>query len=126
MPVTQIESAASDAQSGGAFPQPRGGTRRAEAVQRLQIGLFGLGAMLLIVALANIIMERAKETEAATVSPVAPMIDVPPPPVPLNDPLVDAGVVPDVPLPVPPANKGNARGNPSAAADRGDAVQKPR
>ena len=76
---------------------PQQGGKRAEVVQRLQIGLFGLAARVLIVALANVIMEREKQTEAtavpeaaATTAPVAATG-------PLSDPLVDAGVVPDMP-----------------------------
>lgn len=64
---------------------------RAQAVHRLQIGLFGLAAMLLIVGLANIIMDRARlgsteaapPQEAATASATA-----------ASDPLADIGVVP--------------------------------
>ena len=36
---------------------------RAQAVHRLQMGLFGLCAMLLLVGLANIIMDRARLAE---------------------------------------------------------------
>ncbi|MEP6869829.1 MAG: hypothetical protein ABJA20_15080, partial [Novosphingobium sp.] len=36
---------------------------RAQAVHRLQIGLLGLAAMLLIVGLANIIMDRARQAD---------------------------------------------------------------
>ena len=64
---------------------------RAQAVHRLQIGLFGLAAMLLLVGLANIIMDRAKLAEdpnapaeaSASVSAKA-----------ATDPLADIGVVP--------------------------------
>jgi hypothetical protein len=37
---------------------------RAQAVQRLQVGLFGLALMLLLVGLANIIMDHARANEA--------------------------------------------------------------
>lgn len=65
---------------------------RAQAVHRLQIGLFGLAAMLLLVGLANIIMDRARlaedasapaEASATTTSAKA-----------ASDPLADIGVVP--------------------------------
>lgn len=84
-----------------ALPAPLGGTR-AQAIQRLQIGLFGLAAMILLVALANIIMDRAKESEATTVPEAAPTSmpdssDAEP----ASDPLVDAGVVPDLPVDTP-------------------------
>ena len=44
---------------------------RAQAVYRLQIGLFGLAAMLLLVGLANIIMDRARLAEDAA-APLQP------------------------------------------------------
>ena len=72
---------------------PLGGTRR-ERMQRLQIGLFGLGFMVLSVGLANIIQTSARQNQAAAVeeTPVSPTLDVPPP----RDPLADAGVAPDL------------------------------
>jgi len=73
------------------------GGRRAEAVHRLQVGAFGLGAIVLMVALANIVMERAKETEATIVPEAASTVAVQPIPTPNKDPLVDAGVVPEMP-----------------------------
>ena len=78
---------------------PLGGTR-AEATQRLQVGLSGIGAMILLVGLANIIQDRARVTEEGAVPDAAPTtapVDAPP----QRDPLADAGVVPD--LPVEPA-----------------------
>ena len=65
--------------------------RRAQAVHRLQTGLIGLAAMLLIVGLANIIMERARLTEAgdqATPASAAPSSSQG------SDPLADIGLVP--------------------------------
>lgn len=76
---------------------PLGGAR-AEAIRRLQIGLLGLAAMLLMVALANIVMERAKQSDASVV-PEAVDTAQKAEPAPLKDPLVDAGVVPELPLP---------------------------
>jgi hypothetical protein len=76
--------------------------KHAQAVQRLQVGIFGLLAMGLLVLLANVIMDRAKETEATSV-PEASATTAPETGIgPVSDPLVDAGVVPD--LPVGPAN----------------------
>ena len=76
------------------LPIPLGGTR-AEAIFRLQIGLAGLAAMLMMIGLANIVMDRAKETEATTVpeaaSTVAPARSAS---MPTSDPLADAGVIP--------------------------------
>lgn len=74
---------------------PLGGSR-AEAVQRLQIGLSGLAAMLLLVGLANIIQDRAQVSEASAVPEAAPTV-APAEVAPLTDPLADAGVVPDMP-----------------------------
>jgi len=74
------------------FLPPNGQTLRAQAVQRLQVGLFGLSAMLLLVGLANIIMDRARQTEAqeampAVIAPAAQEQGA-------SDPLADIGVVP--------------------------------
>jgi len=80
----------------GAKAAPLGGSRQ-ERVQRLQIGLFGLGSMILLVGLANIIMTTAQQNQASVPEELAatPTEDVPPPPP--RDPLADAGVVPDLP-----------------------------
>ena len=77
-------------------PAPLGGTR-AEAAHRLQIGLSGLGVVLLLVAVAGVVMNRARETEAAIVPEAAATIAAEPNAAPANDPLADAGVVPDLP-----------------------------
>ena len=65
---------------------------RAQAVQRLQAGLFGMAAIVLVVGLANIINDRARQAEAATRPQVsgAPNADA----WPNSDPLADIGVVP--------------------------------
>lgn len=100
---------------------PLGGTR-AEALQRLQIGLSGLAAMLLLVGLANIIQDRARVSEASAVPEAAPTV-APSAPPPLTDPLADAGVVPDMPADgtaepgqptaiVPEQGNGSARATP--------------
>lgn len=68
---------------------------RAEAIQRLQVGLSGLAAMLLLVSLASIIINRANETEQAAVPDTAASADGAK--APNKDPLVDAGVVPQLP-----------------------------
>lgn len=72
------------------FTPPTTRELRAHAVHRLQIGLFGLATMLLIVALANIVMDRARQADvdsgmnrsAESEKPVS------------RDPLADIGVVP--------------------------------
>lgn len=75
---------------------------RSQAVHRLQIGLFGLGGMLLMVGLANIVMERARQSEAATAS-ATPVAAITTPgdaetTASASDPLVDMGVAPELPV----------------------------
>jgi hypothetical protein len=62
---------------------------RVQAVHRLQIGLFGLATMLLLVGLANIIMDRAKLADAT-----APTATASGDTRQASDPLADIGVVP--------------------------------
>ena len=83
---------------------PLGGTR-AEALQRLQIGLFGIGAMVLLVGLASIIGSQADQTELASVPEAAPTTEPTEAP-PQRDPLADAGVVPDIPAEPSPTPTG--------------------
>ena len=52
------------------FMLPSARELRAQAVQRLQSGLFGIAAVVLVVGLANIINDRARQADAAT-KPVA-------------------------------------------------------
>lgn len=68
---------------------------RAQAVHRLQVGLFGLAAMLLLVSLASVIMQRVATADRGLVSaePSAMAREAP-----AKDPLVDLGVAPDVPV----------------------------
>jgi hypothetical protein len=63
---------------------------RAQSVHRLQIGLFGLAAMLLIVGLANIIMDSARLGNAT----VSAGHDASTSATAASDPLADIGVVP--------------------------------
>ena len=89
----QPENASEDSTSPAA---PLGGTH-AQAMQRLQIGLAGLGAMVLMIGLANVIMDRAQQTEADAVPQAAATVAAEPVAPPQNDPLAEAGVVPDLP-----------------------------
>ena len=103
------------------FVPPTVRERRAQAVHRLQVGLFGLAGMLLLVGLANIIMDRALISDNATAASSAASVAaarVSPDAVqtPANDPLADIGVVPDMPAAESPA-AGASRG-PSATARR--------
>ena len=75
---------------------PLAGTR-SQAMQRLQIGLFGLAAMILLVSLANIILTNAQQNEARVVPEAAPTVAADEEAAPVSDPLADAGVVPDMP-----------------------------
>ncbi len=65
---------------------------RAQAVQRLQAGLFGMALIVLVVGLANVINDRARLAEAANKLPSAasPMATASA----KSDPLADIGVVP--------------------------------
>lgn len=74
------------------YSPPTAREMRAHAVHRLQVGLFGLCAMLLLVGLANIIMDRARlaEDEDLTAEIAAPTAA----PKSASDPLADIGVVP--------------------------------
>ncbi len=76
-------------------PAPLAGTR-AERIQRLQIGLFGIGAMVLLVGLADVVISRAERTQADAVPEAAPTVEPSETPAP-RDPLADAGVVPELP-----------------------------
>lgn len=75
---------------------PGAGARRERSMQRLQIGITGIVMMILLVGLASIIQDRAAETDATTVPAAAPTTE-PTQAAPQNDPLVEAGVVPDLP-----------------------------
>jgi hypothetical protein len=75
---------------------PLGGTR-AQAMQRLQVGVFGLATMVLLIGLAQIIMNQAREAEARVVPEAAPTVVPSDAPAPESDPLADAGVGPDLP-----------------------------
>lgn len=79
---------------------PLGGSK-AEATQRLQIGLFGLGSMVLLIGLATIIGNQADLTQESSVPEAAPTTEPVAAPQ-QRDPLADAGIVPDLPTePVP-------------------------
>jgi hypothetical protein len=65
--------------------------RRAQVINRLQVGLGGIAVMLLIVGLANIIMDRARLMEDG---PAAASSSAVPTPSKGSDPLADIGLVP--------------------------------
>lgn len=68
---------------------------RAEAVQRLQVGLFGIGAMVLLVGLASIIGGQVERQDELAAPEAAPTTEPSAGPAQAN-PLADAGVVPDI------------------------------
>ncbi|MFM6951017.1 MAG: hypothetical protein ACKOW1_08355 [Novosphingobium sp.] len=70
------------------FEPPSARELRAQAVQRLQAGLFGLAAIVLLVGLANIINDRARSSEAVVPTAAPAKADD------RADPLADIGVVP--------------------------------
>lgn len=75
---------------------PLGGTR-AQAVQRLQIGVAGVVLMVLMVGLASLVRDRVDEVETGVVPEAAATVE-PEEQTMQNDPLVEAGVVPDLPV----------------------------
>ena len=89
---------------------PLGGTRE-EATQRLQVGMGGVLAIVFLVGLAGIIEDRLQETDAGAV-PAAVATNEPASGSSSADPLVEAGIVPD--LPTEPA----AQQAPPAEAER--------
>lgn len=71
---------------------------RAQGVHRLQVGMFGLAAMLLLVSLANVIMDRAKAVDVAAAGSPAARASASASAAPASDPLVDMGVAPELPV----------------------------
>lgn len=87
------------------FSAPTARELRSQAVYRLQVGLFGLCAMLLIVGLTNIIRDRLQLSD--TEDPIQQVVSVDDKPKKAaSDPLADIGVVPaaePTPSPTPSA-----------------------
>ncbi len=81
----------------GELPEVLGGdARRERTMQRLQIGITGVVLMILLVGLASVIRDRADQSDATAVPEAAPTTEPTQAP-PQNDPLAEAGVVPDMP-----------------------------
>lgn len=110
--------------AGDADGLPAPVTVRAEAIQRLQVGLVGIGTMVLLVGLASIIGGQADRNDQLAAPEAAPTTE-PSTSASQVNPLADAGVVPDIAaqpspspspkpldLPPPPANAGNAQTQP--------------
>ncbi len=93
------------------FAAPSSRELRSQAVHRLQVGLFGLCAMLLIVGLASIIMDRARMADKE--DPIRDVVAADAPEKkPASDPLADIGVMPAAePSPTPrPQGEPQSRG----------------
>lgn len=90
------------------FVPPSARELRAQSVQRLQTGLFGLAAVLLVVGLANIINDRARMTEDAGKSATTQAAEKAS--AGTSDPLVDIGVVPSA----APSEAPTAKASPAA------------
>jgi hypothetical protein len=114
-----LGAATTPAQDGETDDLPAAGEARAEAVQRLQVGLFGIGAMVLLVGLASVIGGQADRIDKLAVPEAAPTTEPSAAPAKAN-PLADAGVVPDIaadpsPEPVPPPPRPAAPGDAAPA-----------
>lgn len=96
-----------------AYSPPSTRELRAQAVHRLQVGMFGLAGMLLLVSLANVIMDRAKYLDETSVNVAEPMTSASE--TTANDPLVDMGVAPELPVSGSDTGKG---GKAQAASPR--------
>lgn len=109
------------AEGEGEFAEPLPRESRHHMIQRLQFGAAGVGLMVLLIGLASVIQNRAAENEATAVPAAAPTVQESGEAPPKSDPLVEAGVVPDMPsetpgpsatlspAPVPEQGAGNAR-----------------
>lgn len=73
------------------FAPPTGRELRSQAMHRLQVGLLGLSAMLLLVGLASIINDRVRLADAESGVDASATMSAPDA---ARDPLADIGVVP--------------------------------
>ncbi len=78
-------------------PMAGSGGTRSETVQRLQIGLSGITAIIILILLADTLRDRADQTDAVTVAEAEMPVDAGDAPAQQSDPLAEAGVVPDLP-----------------------------
>ena len=92
---------------------PLGGSK-SEAMYRLQLGIAGVVGILMLVGLASIIENRAKQVEAASVPEAAATVEPSPTPT-KPDPLAEAGVVPNLPASPTPTDGAPASAAPSAS-----------
>jgi len=117
-PAATVNLPTEDEGKDDAFPA---GQARAEALQRLQVGLFGIGAMVLLVGLASIIGSQADLAEDAAVPEAAPTTEPTAVPTQAN-PLADAGVVPGIAVDPSPAPSVAPLDLPSPQRPVGDAA----
>ena len=109
--------ASADLEKGDLIAPGQSPNRRAQALQRLQVGGAGLGVILLVVAIASVVIERAQEVEQTAVAEAK--LDTPEPTeTAASDPLAEIGVVPS---PEPAATTPAPISNPSAKAKARDA-----
>lgn len=121
-PMKLLGFAPDDKSGGEEAAAPLGGTR-SEAVQRLQVGLAGIGAMVLLVALANVLQNRARVTDERAVPEAAPTTEPTSAPS-ANDPLADAGILPDLPAkPTPTPDATQPAGQSGPQGEGGGAVE---
>ncbi|MEY4160721.1 MAG: hypothetical protein RLZZ136_1342 [Pseudomonadota bacterium] len=72
------------------FTAPTARELRAQSLNRLQLGLLGLALMLLLVGLANIVMERARQADGGNAAAISASADKKAD----SDPLAVIGAVP--------------------------------
>lgn len=94
-----------------ALPDPPLAGSGAQRMQRLQVGVFGIAAMVLLVGLANIIQTNAERTDSQVVAEAIDAGSTAEAEEPAADPLAEAGVVPGVPT------ENKAKPAPSRPAD---------
>lgn len=104
-------------------PAPSGaaplGGGRAEAMRRLQTGAIGVVVVLLLIGLASMIKDRATQSDSSAVAGAA-ATTAPAQPTEAGDPLVEAGVVPEIPdtaTQTPPAAATAPAASPAAVPD---------
>lgn len=85
--------AIADTPSSGEPPRTAAAGRRSQALYRLQVGGIGLGFILLVIGIANAVIDRAQEVEQTAV-PEAKIDPPAPTETPASDPLAEIGVVP--------------------------------
>jgi hypothetical protein len=76
--------------------------RRQEGLQRVQIGLTGVAGVILLVGLANIVIDKARVDDPSTPPPVVATIDTNASAVTPKEPLAELGVQPAATEQAPP------------------------